>query len=282
MSALFGRIVNVVVGPRAPDDSPPDIESKAFDLSNLDCVFHAKKSLKQEPNTCEVKLYNLAEFTRLTLETPKRLILRLDAGYPGKVCQIFLGEVRGAKSSVEGPDIITEISTGDSEQEMATSRIKMTVGPNTTAKTVLEAIAREMKVGLGNVSSVAARLQASGAFGQGTLIKGKCADELTRVCDANNISWSVQNGVLQFLEHGTALDAEAVLLSPNTGLVGSPTIDHKGIVSATALIQPDLTPGRKVKFDSLAFKGVHKITDVEYTGDTRGQDWYAKIHAGPV
>lgn len=287
MTALFKRVVNVSVGPRGSPGALGALKgSMAFDLSNLDCVFHVKKSLKPEPNTCELHLYNLARPTRSVLETAERLFLRLDAGYPGSVGQIFLGEVRSAHSRPEGADIITEISTGDSEKELATSRINLSVGPNVHASYVLAQLAQALGGGLGNVSAAVAKLTAKGAtffgYGQGTAFAGNAAEELTTFCRAVDLEWSIQDGVLQILERGTPIEAQAVLLSPSTGLIGTPSVDHKGIASATALIQPDLTPGRKVTFDSMGLSGTYRITDCEFSGDTAGSDWYVKLTADSV
>lgn len=282
MTALFRRVVNVTVAPKSDGagGALSAIEkSLGFDLSNLDCTFKAKKNLKAEPNTCQVKLYNLAPETRRVLETTKKLVMRLEAGYPHSVAQLFLGEVRSAHTTREASDFVTEITTGDSEKEMGTARINLSIGPKVPASVALNAIAQALGVGLGNVSTMAAKLAAKGAafFGPGTAISGNAARAMTDFCRSADLEWSIQDGVIQILDRGTALNEQAVYLSPDTGLVGSPSVDHKGIVTATAFIQPDLRPGRKVQFDSLGFKGGYKIEDCEYTGDTAGTEWYVKM-----
>jgi hypothetical protein len=280
VTALFRRVVNVAVAPTISGGALGKIEQGlGFDLSNLDCVFKAKKNLKPEPNTASVKLYGLAPETRRILETPKKLVLRLEAGYPGSVAQLFLGEVRSAHTTREGPELVTEIATADSAKEMAKARLQMTIGPKVPTAVALKAIAQALGVGMGNVGIVAARLSASGSaiFGPGSALSGNAERLMTDICRSADLEWSVQDGVIQILDRGTALNEKAVLLSPDTGLVGSPTVDHKGVVSATAFIQPDLRPGRKVAFDSLDFKGGYKIGDCEYTGDTAGNDWYCKM-----
>lgn len=286
MSALFRRVVNVALAPKTDNASAglAAIESGlGVQLDNLDCTFRVKKNLKPEPNTAEVKIYNLSEATRKILSTPKKLVLRLEAGYPGQVAQLFLGEVRSAHSFRDNTEIVTEISTGDSEKEMQTSRIALSVGPKVPASVALTAIARSLGVGLGNVPVAAAKLQATGKafFGSGTAIYGHAADMLTDFCRSADLEWSVQDGVLQILDRGKALEGLAVYLSADTGLIGSPTIDNKGLVTATALIQPDLRPGHKVAFDSLEFKisQGYRIQECEYIGDTAGADWTVRFTA---
>lgn len=286
MAALFRRVVNIALAPKTDGASAglAAIESGlGVQLNNLDCVFHVKKNRKPEPNTCELKIFNLSEATRHLLSTPKKLVLRLEAGYPGAVAQLFLGEVRSAHSYKEGSDVITEVSTGDSEKELQTSRIALSIGPKVPSNVALTAIARSLGVGLGNVPIAAAKLAAKGQafFGPGTAIYGHAAEMLTDFCRSADLDWWIDDGVLVIVDRGKALEGLAVLLASDTGLVGSPTIDNKGLVTAKALIQPDLRPGHKVAFDTLTLKASqgYVIHECEYTGDTAGTDWYVKFQA---
>jgi len=288
MTVLFKRVVNVAIAPKlvgvAAAGLAGIVPGQAFDVSNLDCVFNVKKNLKPEPNTCELKIFNLAESTRKILASAERLVLRLEAGYEGAISQLYLGEVRSAHSTIEGPDIVTEISTGDSEKEVATTKISIPVGPKTPASAVMLQIIKELNVGPGNAPIMAGKMPPNvvAMFGNGTIITGKAARALDDICRAADYEWSIQDGVLQILDRGRAVEGLAVLLSPETGLVGSPSVDQKGIVSATALIQPDLRPGRKVVFKSKTFTGGgYRIEDCEYSGDTAGNEWYVKFHAKP-
>lgn len=275
---LFRHVVNVTVAPgESGTNAIGTIQNRrGFDLSDLDCSFKVKKSLKPEPNTAEVRIYNLAAETRKILETSKKLVLRLEAGYVDNVSQLFLGEIRSAHSTREGPDTITEISTGDSEKELAGSQIKLTIGPKLPADAVLLMIARELGLGLGNVAQAAARLQARGItpFGKGTVIAGNAARAMTDFCRSADLEWSVQDGVIQIVDRGKALEDKAVLLSSSTGLIGSPSVDNQGTLKFKALIQPDLVPGRKVLFESLSFNGGYRIQKCEYSGDTAGNEWF--------
>lgn len=282
MTQLFRRVVNIVVAPKTEGAAGAlaAIEgAMGFELSNLDCAFQVKKNLKPEPNTCELKVYNLSRDTRRVLEISKKLVLRLEAGYPDAVAQLFLGEVRSAHTHREGADLVTEISTGDSEKELQKARIQLSVGPKVPAQVALTAIARTLGVGLGNVAPAAAKLAAKGKtiFGPGTVIQGSAAQALTDFCRSADLEWSIQDGVLQILDRAKALDDKAVLLSPDTGLIGSPTVDNKGVLQVTALIQPDLRPGRKIDLRSESFKGGYRIEECEYTGDTSGADWSVKM-----
>jgi hypothetical protein len=274
-SQLFGREYSVVV-------SPADVPTfGGFDVSNLRCTFRVKKNLKPEPNTAEVEIYNLAESSRRVLESASKLNLRLEAGYEQTgTAQLFLGQVRHAVTTWEGPDSITSITTGDSEKEIRESRLQLSVGPAVPVPVALTAIARALKVSPGNIGQATALLATKGVanmFGPGTVISGNAARELTDFCRSAGLEWSVQDGQLQILNLNKPLAQKAVFLSSATGLVGSPSVDGKGIVTAQALIIPDLQPGRLVVFDSRQVKGGYRIEHVEWTGDSNGADWYANL-----
>lgn len=286
MARLFRRVFNLIVAPKSAGAGTAlsAIESaQAFQCNNLDCSFKIKKSLKAEPNTCEVKILNLAETTRRVLETPKALIVKLEAGYEGALAQLYLGEVRTAYTTVANTDYVTTLESGDSAKEIATSRINVSMGPKVPADVALASIAKALGVG-GNVAKATAALRAKGVtpFGPGTLLYGKAATILQDFCRSADLEWSIQDGVLQILDRGKALEDKAVLLSPSTGLIESPSInftDKQLLVKAKALIQPDLRPGRKVVFDSLSFKSNkgYVIQSCEYSGDTAGGDWTVSL-----
>ena len=63
---LLGREVQLVIG--SPDDPNlsvnvtfNDQNSSGIDVSGFDIDFEVEKTLKPEPNTCSIKVYNLAE-----------------------------------------------------------------------------------------------------------------------------------------------------------------------------------------------------------------------------
>ena len=283
---LFGRSYNIVV---APTGSP-----FGLDVSELRCEFKVKKSLKPEPNVAEIKIYNLSEASRKVLENSEKLVVRLEAGYVDTgTSQLFLGEVRSAFTAAEGADVITTITTGDSEKEMQEAKLNMTVAAGMPADVVLAAIAASLKVGPGNLAQAAALLKLKGAttmFGvTGSAVSGNAARMLTDLCRSAGLEWSIQDGNLQILDKNKPAIAKAVLLSSSTGLIGSPSVDFsassktkKGgvAVKAKCFIIPELSCGRLVVLKSRFVTGGFRIEEIEYEGDTAGGDsspWYANL-----
>ncbi len=298
-SELFGRAYSLVVGPKGSKGALGAIEATlGFDVSNLDISFRVKKTLKPDPNTATVEIYNLAQPSRRVLEGADRLVLQLSAGYKDAgTCLLYMGEVRSAWTEWDGATCKTTISTGDSEKEIKEARIHVPIGPGVPADTVLPIIAAGLGVGSGNLIQAIVLLKKSGVinlFSSGTVISGNVARELTDLCRSAKLEWSVQDGKLQILKYGQPLNIDsepAVVLSSDSGLVGSPSIDFNstskskkgGIyVKAKTLIMPGLNPGQKIVIEAKSVQGAYRIEEVEYegyTGGGEGSPWYASLVA---
>jgi hypothetical protein len=114
------------------------------------------------------------------------------------------------------------------------------------------------------------------------VLNGQAADILDRMARSSGYEWSVQDGQLQFLEVGKALQRTAVSLTPDTGLLGSPEVGEKGVVTARSWLQPSIIPGRKVHIRSRQVNGFFRVLKLLHRGDTRGSEWYTEIEGQPV
>lgn len=274
MSLLFGRTGALTLGTK-------QIKFAAAGKPTLAVEFHVKKSLKPEPNTVEIKVWNLAPETRKALETPKLIPVQLDVGYGGDNHTIYVGDLRSAESTIEGPNIITTISSGDKEQALSSARMPATQIPKKMgAKEILVAVAKGLTkagVGLGNIAQASASATTGGPA---TTFHGNAAAAFDQAARASGQEWSVQDGALQVMPIGATVgNGRAVLLSAATGLVGSPSQDTKGVVTARALIQPGLFPGMPVEIKGVLLQGTYRIEVAEFSGATWGPDWTVTIHA---
>lgn len=278
------------------------VQIRDIRIETLRCVFKVTKHLKPDPNNIELKIYNLTEDHRKSLENiperPKDVklaklvqdltahnVVRLEAGYEDGVSQIYLGEVRNAHSSQDGPDVITEVTSGDGEKDIQETRISVPLGPKTPIDTAMRAIVDALGCGEGNLSKVIGSIKLSGSaeiFPSGGVLYGSAADEMDAICRAAQLDWSIQDGKLLILDKGKALEGTALSLSSDTGLIESPAVDAKGIVTAKTLMIPDMFPGRAVVFDAKNLKGGYRVDECIYTGDTHGKEWYIEIKCSKI
>lgn len=262
MASLFGRSWLVTIG---------DV-----DVSDLAVEFSAKKTLKPEPNTCDLKIYNLSKATRERLTSPRAVTVRIEAGYGSTLSQIYLGEVRAlAPGTISGPEIVTELSSGDGEKAMKTARLAVPIGAGMSTADALRAVASTLGVGLGNIGDAIAALNARGVaiFKRGTVITGATARALTDLCRSAGLEWSVQDGALQFLDLGAPLAVRPYVISADSGMIGAPKLDADGKVSVETLMLPGLRPGMQVQIESLSVRGLFRICQAEYKGATWGDEW---------
>lgn len=275
MSDLYGRTWELTIG--------------SLDVTKLDLTFGVRKTSKREPNTAVIEVYNLSRASRSQVESELNALVRLKAGYGDDPPLLFVGTVRQAYSERRGPDIVTTIEASDKGLELTSTRLSRSYNPGTPVLSVLVDTLSALDIGEGNVNTFADAYRARNGtdnFPDGYVVSGSAKKVLNNIVRSAGLIWSVQDGVLQLQEPQKALNTPAVLLSSSTGLVGSPTQaaperGKRSTVNAVSLIQPLLYPGAKVVLEAMV-EGTFEITEVDYTGETRGNDWYANLILRPL
>jgi hypothetical protein len=268
MTKLFGRDYRVIVS---------TIEIRSLDLS-----FTIAKSLKPEPNTCELKIWNLNETNRSRLEEMKTAPVSVEAGYEDGMSLLFLGDLRTAISTRDGPDIVTTLASGDGEKAYRKARCNVSLAKGTSIDAAVKSLTKQLGLSQGNVDEMVAGLKFTKngqLLSQGTVLTGSAARELTALLKSVGLTWSIQDGKVQLLELGKALAGQAIYLTRETGLIGSPTIDNKGVMSCRMLMIPDVFPGRLMVLKAERISGQFRIDAAKYSGDTFGTNWYIDVEA---
>lgn len=310
MGELYGRAARVLI--------------EQLELTGLDIQFRVSRTLKPEPDTLELTIWDLSEQHRSDLQrhaspttaagaaarkkqrsptkskTPA-VQVRLEAGYrPTQLSSdtvaaldaiaatdslplLFGGDVREISSSREGATWVTTLTAGDGDAAR-TERVNKAFGPGTPLRFAIEQVASELGLGLGQLPAELAKFEmwdGGRQFASGVVLSGNGFTQLTRLLKNAGYTWTVQDGEIVVVKRGSSFGT-AVLLSPDTGLVGSPVPANDGRISAQSLLQPDLVPGRQVEFDSQHVKGHYLVETAAYVGETAGQDWYVQIEAVPL
>ena len=256
----------------------------------LDVWFQIKRDLKAKvPNTCDLRLYNLSQSTRQSIEqytqvnaqgaNTKVVPVQIDAGYVGNVSTIFLGEMRSAQTVKDGDDFVTELTSGDGDQAIVLARSTKAFGSGCNALVVAKQLLSDMGVGLGNIATVSSVLQSSPLYNKGYVLKGNSMSHLTDLATSCGLECTIQGGVAQWTSLGQPLGGQAYSLSSSTGMLGSPTCDTKGVLSVETLLLPGITPGMPLVMNALFVQGAFRVTSVEITGSTFDTDFGCKIEA---
>jgi hypothetical protein len=252
-------------------------------VTDLDMSFNVTRSLSREPNTAELNIWNLRESTRQTIQSKSRVRVKIEAGYAEQqLTSIFDGFVEDVHTLRDGPDNVTTIRTSDGGRKQRRARTNRSFGRGARVERVLRRLARDLDVGQGNINEAVANGSFEGLgreWANGTVVSGNAAEELSRILTSAGFDWSIQDGNLQILARQAAVQGTAVLLTPDTGLVETPTVDPDGIVTAKMLLIPDVFPGRKLNIISREFDGIFRAKKCEYIGDTAGNEWFIEVEA---
>jgi hypothetical protein len=281
VTVLFGRECRITVG------ASIGAIRAGLRVEKHRCAFRVEKTSKPEPNKCALQIWNLSREQRDQIAElrPKQGDARgvpvlIEAGYKETgLGQIYLGDLATIYSKREGADWVTTIESGDG-QAAKLSSITQSYGPQTSIDVVLRAIVKALGVGEGNVSVIATKLKLTGAatlFPKRAVMSGSAFEHMTHFARSAGLEWSIQDGAVQLIDQGKVLAGFATLLGPTTGLIDTPTVDPKGVLTCKMLIQPGVKVGSLLVLDSDSVRGNYKIERATWEGDTHGIAWYITV-----
>lgn len=257
---------------------------------DLRIQFKSTKSYKPDVNTCEVSIFNLSADHRAQLSRVKNPLLKLAAGYgdgSSGLTQLFYGHAIHVRHEIKDADIITTVSTTDGGKAKQTARVNITFTRNTKTDTVLRRLADATGLNLGNINKIAAEIAKStkaDIYSEGTTVSGSACAELGHLLRSCGYDWSIQDETIQIRKLGLAAEGFAVRLTPDTGLIDSPSISSKGVCSGTCLLYKageglDLVPGRLIHVDSEFVKGQFILAKTDAQGDNYSDAWFCNFEA---
>lgn len=283
---LFGRVWRVLVG----YDDESGARRTVLDVSQLDIEFDVATDITRAPNKATIKIWNLGAEKRSNLvaalaDKRRRAVVSLEAGYEDQgASQIFRGEITAIRSGRGNVSTSIDIEARDSSEILRSARISQSFAPGTSVEAVVRAAASALGAGEGNLSAYASGLTVDGerSFRSGYAASGLAASVLDDLLRAAGLRWSIQKGALQLRRAGGAAIEQAVLLSPQSGLIGSPSPEDKGQVRVQCLLQPSLTPGQRVVLKSADYDGGYVIREARFVGATSGGSWHAELLLRPL
>jgi len=259
MPQLFGRKLVLRIGDK--------------EWRGLRVAFSVRRSLRKRPNLARsIRVYGL-NLETIGAIAVKGALVQLTAGYESTAEVIFTGQLSRFQVVDEGADHPIEITARDGGAAWRKS-VSRAFGGATTIRAIVEEMAKEM--GLTVSPTVAASI--TGSTRGSTVMRGYARDTLDITLRSAGYEWSIQDGALQVIKNGSALRKTAVVLSSETGMIGSPRAAEKGngwIVES--LMQPKLKPGRTVILRSKRTTGTYRITAVEHAGDTHSENQWKSI-----
>jgi len=240
-------------------------------ITGLDVAFEVEKDLSPVPNNCHIDIFNLGPKNRAELSKHRRIPVTLKAGYKNALALLFKGDLLRCQHLKEGPTWKTSLSLGDALNVIQTKRLKKSYAKGTPLKSVIEDLIKELGLPAGNAQKELEKLNEG--LTRGYSVSGNAMDELASILKGQGYSVSVQDGTLQILNNDKALEKEAISLTPDSGLIGTPETALEGEMSVKTVLMPELSPGRMVHIESAVFKGMAIIERVKFSGSIFGPVW---------
>lgn len=274
-----------VTGETATRFFPAVSVSDTTTVTDLRVAFRVEKTLRREPNTTEVTVWNLKEASRALLQS-KPLIVRLDVGYDGLLERLFQGDMIWSESRHEGVDWASRILIGDGDRAVRHARVNRSYRGGVTVRDALKQAADAM--GLTIPPDVLSKSALGGQFVAGVTLQGRAAIELSRLLDPLGLDWSIQDGRLQILDKRTPRAGDVISISQDSGLIGSPELGAperrkgKPTLTVQVLLNPKIIPGGKIRIEARSINGDFRAERVTHEGDTHGEQWLTTVEAKPL
>lgn len=261
---IIDRRIRVVVG------KPGE---QGFEITDLRTSFKIKKNEGSKPNTAEITIYNLS---RQSAEKTRGadLVVQVFAGYGDVTPLIFLGAVTRSATTNEGTETITKIESG--KALVKTPPVAKTFKGTQKLTGILGAIAEPLE---GIVTDLTGVPDVNVSAPRGIRLSGPIRKVLNKYTVANGLDWYIEDGVLRILARGEPYNTQAVLLTPDSGLIGSPKpvqVSEKesgrAAVTIVSTLNGELRPRRILAVDGVQnHAGWYLIRSVEHVGDLWGE-----------
>lgn len=278
MTELFSRRWRLQVGSVL-------IDATGEDEQPLDVEFEVEKSTAREPNAVSISVYNLNRSHRDQLKNADRVGVILEAGYAdGELTTIFNGDLRDVESAPDGLDVVTKLEGEDGGNAYREARLQRSFSAGTPVLTVLRAAVEAMGIGEGNLRELSGlTLEGAGnTYPEGAVLSGPAREEVDGILRSCGYQWSIQDGNFQLQRRGQPIRETATVLSPETGLLGSPSRSkpERGrprVTNAQCLLIPGLYPGRVILLRSRGIEGQFMARKVKFVGSTFATEWGAEL-----
>lgn len=269
----------------------------AIDLSQLRIRFKIKKNDAESPNIADIEVYNLTPETSQRIQREFTDII-LQAGYEGNFGVVFRGNSKQiTRGRPNETDSVLNIIAADGDAAYNFAVVNTTLAAGSTQRDQIIAASAPMNqrgVGLGYMPDMGGQRLA-----RGKVMYGMSRNYMRQSARTTDTTWSIQDGKLQFIPNTGLLPGQAVKLTAETGLIGTPQQTTDGIL-INCLINPQIKPGTIVdlansevnaakatnffknnkddrKPVAIEADGLYRVLSIELEGDTRGQAWYQTL-----
>ena len=228
---------------------------KGLDVSGLRIQFEITKTIGRTPNPAIIKIYNLAPANAAKVKTEFDEVL-VNVGYKNATLLIFRGNIRYVYQYRDGVDWITEIDAADGDKDYSQATCNVTLAKQTDTSQMIDQVVTGFTSTKKGYIKTGTKKRA-----RGRTFSGMARDALDRIAQDEGAHWSIQDGALELVPVDATLPMEAVRIASDTGMLGAPELDDKG-VTFKCLLNPRLRPNGKAWLDNAGIKASREVARI--------------------
>lgn len=284
MTRQWKRQLEVIVG----------AGGSGLSIKDLLIQFEVIKTADKEPNRANIKIFNLNPDNEARVKEEFDEVL-INAGYPDAVGLIFRGNIMHVYRYKEGPDLVIEIEASDGDKDYRKATVNRSFAAGSTNTDVLEQCLASFE-GVGNTIE-GTILMPERSYLRGKVVAGTTRHALDVLAREAGANWSIQDGELTMVGVLETLPDEVQVINKDTGMIGSPEVNEKG-VTVRCLLNNKLKVNGQIELDMASINerptspmandpqpgverkpatGLFKILTIKHTGDNRGTDWISEV-----
>ncbi len=241
---------------------------RTFTYPDYEIQFRVEFAKGGDPDMAIIDLYNLNPDSRQMFEVAEEgddRQVTLRAGYQGDTGIVLVGQIKNIREVFEGVDHITEIEVHDTSDKYQGKEVGESYVPGTTGSQILERLISMSGLEKGKIQIVVDPVYAEGRNVDGSI--KTAIEDIVNDCESEV---HITHGLIYVLPPGGMHD-EAVILSPESGLLGSPkrNEDDKSstLWEVESLLNYRIRAGSLVQIKSKRVSGVFAVESGEHVSD---------------
>jgi len=253
--------------------------------SKLKIEFNVKKEFETASNEATIKIYNLRQDKYLITEDESNAKYKvyLYVGYGDTYHKLFGGDIEESSYVKEGPNWVFTIKAKDGQVVIDETIINKSYTGGMSLKNVMLDMIKDSSVKVKDSAKtfltdkvakwIRINITPDIKVDSGLSVTGRLIDQFDKLMDEIGGKLSVQDEKMEIIWKDSNNKNDIVLLSPNSGLIGSPVRKKDNYIEFKSLLIPMISPGGLVKIESRQINDYFRVDKVDYIGDTHSQSW---------